>query len=80
MGCAEARCWTWSPRTSLPVHGSLGTRDVLICGAPPMVWATVERLRPLGLVEARTRSDVFDYARATISDGPDDGASPRGHP
>lgn len=40
----------------------LANADVLLCGGPPMVWATVARLRPLGLTEARTRSDVFDYA------------------
>jgi len=40
----------------------LGTRDVLLCGGPPMVWGTVAALRPVGLVEALTRSDVFAYA------------------
>jgi CDP-4-dehydro-6-deoxyglucose reductase len=40
----------------------LGTVDVLLCGGPPMVWGTVTALRPHGLTEARTRSDVFDYA------------------
>jgi hypothetical protein len=27
-----------------------------------MVWGTVEALRPHGLTEGRTRSDVFAYA------------------
>ncbi len=40
----------------------LGAVDVLLCGGPPMVWGTVEALRPHGLTEARTRSDVFAYA------------------
>ena len=40
----------------------LGAVDVLLCGGPPMVWATVAQLRGCGLTEARTRSDVFDYA------------------
>lgn len=40
----------------------LGAADVLLCGGPPMVWGTIAALRPHGLVEAHTRSDVFTYA------------------
>lgn len=40
----------------------LGAADVLLCGGPPMVWGTIAALRPHGLVEAHTRSDVFAYA------------------
>lgn len=36
--------------------------DLLLAGGPPMVWGTVERLRGVGLTEAQTRSDVFEYA------------------
>lgn len=36
--------------------------EVLIAGGPPMVWGTVELLRPCGLTRAQTRSDVFAYA------------------
>lgn len=40
----------------------LTAADVLLCGGPPMVWGTVAALRPQGLTEAQTRSDVFAYA------------------
>ena len=40
----------------------LATSDVLLCGGPPMVWATVERLRDAGLTADNCRADVFDYA------------------
>lgn len=40
----------------------LGAADVLLCGGPPMVWGTVAALRPYGLTESQTRSDVFAYA------------------
>lgn len=40
----------------------IGAFDVLVAGGPPMVWGTVEALRGVGLTEARTRADVFEYA------------------
>lgn len=40
----------------------LNAVDVLLCGGPPMVWGTVAALRPHGLVQTQTRSDVFAYA------------------
>ncbi|MCC5888838.1 MAG: hypothetical protein JJT88_20555 [Gammaproteobacteria bacterium] len=43
--------------------------EVLIAGGPPMVWGTVEVLKPWGLTRSQARSDVFAYApRADLWD------------
>ncbi len=41
---------------------NLSDWEVLIAGGPPMVWGTVETLKPFGLTANETRSDVFGYA------------------
>lgn len=48
---------------------ALSDWEVLIAGGPPMVWGTVAALKPCGLTQEQTRSDVFDYApRADLWD------------
>ncbi|WP_110666948.1 FAD-binding oxidoreductase [Salinicola halophilus] len=41
---------------------SLDEREIYFAGSPGMVYACVDTLAPKGLVEARSHSDVFDYA------------------
>ncbi|TVS10605.1 MAG: hypothetical protein EA417_18860 [Gammaproteobacteria bacterium] len=40
----------------------LSAWQVLIAGGPPMVWGTIDALRPCGLTQAQTFSDVLSYA------------------
>lgn len=45
---------------------NLSQAHMFACGSPNMVFGTLEQLEPLGMLEAKTHSDVFAYATRPI--------------
>jgi len=46
----------------LRAHGAPDAAQVILCGAPPFVYAVTDALEALGIPRSRMRSDVFSYA------------------
>lgn len=64
----ELDAGNWRGRRGTPAaailedHADLASIDVMLCGGPGMVYATVDMLASAGLDRSNARSDVFTYA------------------